>query len=506
VAGALLASELAPLAWVALVPLLLALRGTATRGEAFLLGLVTGTVSMCGIGWWLVPAGVHPAGWTLGMLVGALYSGLFGLLAEQLTRSAPRLRLLSVPAAWTLLEFARTHVGWLATPWGLLGYSQVEAPAVLPLAAIAGVYGLGFVIVGFNAVVAEAVALGGRAVAPGSVPRGAPRALTSAGVISVLLLLWLAVPLVGASSGTVTPEDRRLRVAVVQGGTAEADWTAPQRADLFARYAALTREVAATPVDLVVWPESAVPAPIPADLGATRILGELAQEIGSHLLVSTTGRDKASPGHGSGPAANSSFLFSPTGEIIGRYDKIKLLPFNEYVPLRHSIPWPGWIVAPDHASDAVAGKERTVLSVGDARFSILICFENFFASEFRASARQDVDFVVSMTNESFTELAIGHRQMLAMNVLRAVENGTAVVRAATTGVSAVIGPDGRIAGRVQDKTGEELDVVGTLVQEIPLRSSPTPYSLLGDWLVALLAGVVAAALLAPRLGGTRRAA
>ena len=206
------------------------------------------------------------------------------------------------------------------------------------------------------------------------------------------------------------------------------------------------------------------------------------------LLVGGGGRDKRRAGHEREGVANSAFLFGPEGKMLARYDKMRLLPFNEYVPLRGVVAWPAWL-APNTA-EAVPGTSWTLFALGEASFGVLICWENAFPGAARRYAREGVDFMVSITNETFTSSAVAREQLLATNVLRAVETGLAFVRAATTGVSAVIAPDGRIVARVRDADGGDVDVVGYLTAEIPLGAGPTPYTRFGDAFVAAALGIV----------------
>jgi apolipoprotein N-acyltransferase len=199
-----------------------------------------------------------------------------------------------------------------------------------------------------------------------------------------------------------------------------------------------------------------------------------------------------------GPA-NSAFLFSPAGDIVGRYDKMRLLPFDEYVPLRGWIEWPSWIVGP-RAGDFEPGRGLSILEAAGSRFGVLICWENLFPDLFRRMASGGAEFMASMTNEAFTDSDAAHAQMLAMNVFRAIENGIAVARTSPTGVTSLIGPTGRVdrlAG------GREPAGAGILVGDVPLSRERTFYTRHGDRFVQALA-VVLVALGAAAVGRSRR--
>jgi apolipoprotein N-acyltransferase len=292
-------------------------------------------------------------------------------------------------------------------------------------------------------------------------------------------------------------------VVAVQGGVHRPEsGSQAERVELVERYRRMSREASATPPDLVVWPEASFPAAIPADAGALRALGAITSELHAPLLLAASGADKSersrSPRRA---AANSAFLVEPGGRLRGRYDKVRLLPFNEYVPLRGVVPWPDWI-APELV-DAVPGREWTRFELDRYRFAVLICWENLFPHDFRR-ASEGADFVVSLTNEAFTRSAVAHRQLLDMNRFRAIESGVWVVRAATTAESALIAPSGDLVARLPGAGADGADAFGALAAGFTPAAEPTLYARLGDWLVALQALLLPAAV-AGRCGRKFRA-
>lgn len=449
-------------------------------------GLVAGLVFQSALGWWLLPAGLHPLAYACGAFGCALFGAGFALAAGWQHRRAPAWSGLAFPSLWVLFEYARGHFGFGSAPWGMLGYTQLGLAPVGRIAAAAGVLGVSFAVVAANGAVAWAVDRRRTGL------RGAPAVALA--LVAALTLAWL-----GARDVASAPS-ARLRIAVVQAGSSDgvaADSDAA--AALFERYRALTRSAAAQGAALVVWPESSVPAPLPDDREALSNLARLARELRVHLLVSATGRDKNAPGL-AGQRANSAFAFGPTGRLTGRYDKMRLLPFIEYVPARGIVDWPGWI-APTAMTDASPGTTPTVFDVEGGRFVVQLCWENLFAGELRGPGADGLDFVVSMTNEAFTSAAAGRRQLYEINAMRALETGLPLVRAATTGVSAILGPDGAELARVRDSDGRDLDAIGLALADVPLRPAPSLYARRGDWLVAA-AGLLA---VAASLAGLRRA-
>jgi apolipoprotein N-acyltransferase len=469
------------LAWIALAPLCASLRAASARG-ALAGGTLAGLVFHALHVGWVIPAGTPVAGFALAATAVSLFFGLFALLGRLALAARPHLAVLSLPALWVALEYARVHLGWASSPWGLVGYSQYQLPAVTAVAALAGVYGVSFLIVAAGAALA--------ALASGGALR--PVALAGAGIAAG----WTAALALPAAE--VRGARRALEVALVQGGIFDPQRERSAR-DVFADYRDLTVEATRAGPALVVWPESAIAARLPGDLVARRRLGRVARAVRSPLLVGAGGRDKHAGSAPGAAAANSAFLFDAEGALRARYDKVRLLPFNEYLPLRDRVPWPDWL-APD-GPDAVPGPGPTLFEAGDARFGVLICWENLFPDAAREQARAGAQFMVSLTNESFTRSPVAREQLLAINALRAAETGLAFVRAATTGISAVIEPDGAIRSRLTER-GRTLDARGVLIEAIPLRGEQTPYTRFGD-LFAGAACAGAALALVPRRASAR---
>jgi apolipoprotein N-acyltransferase len=472
--------EITPLAWVALVPFFVAVRESGWL-SAFLAGLA---MWMCffaaHLGWGLGVGGFHLANFVLGAAALGLGFGMLGVALAALARRAPRWVAVSFAAAWVCGEKLRLELGFASAPWGLLGDSQYRFLPLIQLAAWTGNLGLSFLVAWMNAALADALFRwrAAHAVRPPAVAR-----------LGTALAALAAVVASGALVLARDPPRETLRVALLQAGVYTFGADPPeQRLEVWQRYVRLTQEAAVEKPVLVAWPSSSVPSLIPADHSMLRELGALARASGAYLLVGSAGQEKSRPGERKSAMANSAFLISPQGQVTGRYDKIRLLPFNEYVPLRGLVRWPRWISG--DVVDELSGKERSVFHAGSARFGVLICWENLFGDDFRASAARGVDFMVSMTNEAFTRSEAAHRQMQAMIVLRAVENGVSIVRPATTGLSFVVDPRGRILTQLRDAEGRELGAIAAGVAEVPLASERSFYSHAGDWFV-----VVAAALL-----------
>jgi len=486
--GALLAAcfpkaGVAVVAWVGLVPLLVALEG-AKPLQAFTYAYLAGWVMFTGIfSWiWALPS-FQVLDYVLLAIYLACYGGVFGLtLACVRRRTSVPLGILA-PSIWVSLEYVRGHAGFLGFPWMLLGHSQYQHPALLQISSVTGAYGVSFLIVLVNAALAELIMMRPslsfqslRGWSAGRI-RSAPR---SAGA-SLLLPLALLVlcGLYGVFRLHFSQEGEVLRVSVVQGNIPQdRKWDAAWRDSIIERHLALTRRAALDHPSLIVWPETSVAGDVQHSPPLRDRVAGVAHETQSYLLVGNAEAAKFSSKALSGKSFNSMVLFSPDGLVLGEYRKILLLPFGEYVPLRETVPWPDNIAV--IRKDIVAGREPTLFMIGSTAFGATICWENVFPDLFREFVKRGAQFMVNATNEAWFGETGASEQFLAISVFRAVENRVAIARAANTGVSAFIDPYGRITSRLTREDGKDVFVEGTLTHDIPLSTERTFYTLYGD--------------------------
>jgi apolipoprotein N-acyltransferase len=372
--------------------------------------------------------------------------------------------LVLVPSAFVAGEALRSWEG-LGGPWGLLGASQWNAPALLSVAALGGVWGLSFLLVAVNVAVAAAVGRG----APG--PTRATAAVAAAALPLAALAFWSLRP-APAPAGTV-------RVAFVQPGVV---------GPVEERFRASERLSRALPADarpdLVVWGESSVgrdPAASPGDVA--RLTGT-ARAAGAPVLANVDAQREAGGG-----IYKSALLVGESG-VLGSYDKMRLVPFGEYVPLR---PLLGWVTRLTDAAavDRHRGARLAVLGAGELSVGPLVCFESAFPDLTRNLAAQGADLVVVQTADTTFQGSWGLDQHASLSAVRAVESGRPVLQAALSGVSAAFDARGR---RLAWAPG---DWRGSATVELPLSAERTPYVRAGDLVpvacgVALVAGAVGA--------------
>ena len=464
------------LAWIALAPLFVTLKDKSLK-SAFGLSFFMGISSMMGIFYWInIIEGVK---WNDFILLGVYfgsYFGLFGLALGFVTRNTKLSPVFAAPFIWVSLEYLRSHAGFLGLPWALLGHSQYLNIPVIQVSSIAGVYGVSFLIVMVNALLSE-IFLTWASKRRWALPQ--PSSALQRPVIATLLVVGTSL-LYAMSVLSNAPGGDKFRIAVIQGNIPqELKWKPELRKQHLNKHARLTREAASsTRPTLIVWPEGSVQRPLKRDLHLRKMLYTLTKETNTYLLVGSAARPKiGSKEFRKTRWFNSAFFFSPERGIVGQYDKIRLLPFAEYLPYKDSPLWPSRLAS--KAGVFVPGKEYTTFNVNGAKFGVTICWENIFPNLFRRFVLNGANFMVNITNEAwFGETAVPY-QFMAMSVFRAVENRVSVVRSANTGISGFIDPYGRVIGNIKSQN-KDIFVEGFLTKDIPLSQQRTFYTIYGD--------------------------
>jgi apolipoprotein N-acyltransferase len=466
------------LAWVGLVPLLLWLKGKSLS-RSFALCFFMGISFMMGIFYWINTL----ENFTLmdfillGIYQGS-YFGLFGLGLTFITGKTRFPAFVVAPCLWAALEYFRSLGGFAALPWAFLGYSQYLNLPIIQISSFFGVYGVTFLIVMENAALSELVAYYGK------IWRETPAknktevflaAFISAGLVALSILYGSFI------MSNMSPS-RGIRVAVIQGNIAQAvRWQPSFREQNLAKHLELTKQAAkSAQLSLIVWPETAVQGSLAENKNELAIFANLAKDTGAYILLGSAERPKfrSNDARMERIASNSAFLISPAGEIAGRYDKIRLLPFGEYLPFKQ-FPWPSRIAGSWSAGEFTAGNQYTLFDLKGAQFAVTICWENIFADLFRRFVKSGATFMVNLTNEAWFGETAAPYQLMAMSVFRAVENHVSIARAANTGISVFIDPVGRILGRVK-RGNKDIFVEGYLAENVPLSSAKTFYTEHGD--------------------------
>ncbi|WUW25488.1 apolipoprotein N-acyltransferase [Streptomyces sp. NBC_01463] len=456
-------------AYAALVPWLLLIRSAGAPRRAALDGWLGGTGYMLAVHHWLMPS-LHVFIVVLAALLGLLWAP-WGLLVSRLlggpsSGAGVAAAVIVVPCGWLMIELVRSWEG-LGGPWGLLGASQWQVTPALRLASVGGVWLVSLLVVAVNTVLALL--------------------LTAPAVRAVSVVpLMVAVVAVGAV-WVWAPQPERTgttRIAVVQPGVVEGPGSVQRR---LARSEELTRALAGRDVDLVVWGESSVGVDPARHPEVTARIAALSRLVGADVLVNVDARQTDAAGRTG--IFKSAVLVGPEGLTGDRYDKMRLVPFGEYVPARSAL---GWATSMGKAAgeDRLRGSRPVTMTLPGAdglHIGPLVCFESAFPDMSRRLTRDGAQLLIAQSSTSSFQNGWAPGQHASLGALRAAENGRPMVHATLTGVSAVYGPQGQ---RVGAPLGTETS--GAAVYGLPLARGTTLYVRLGDWPLYGALGVLAA--------------
>jgi apolipoprotein N-acyltransferase len=424
-------------------------------------------------------------------LVLGLYFGVFGLLIALTRRASGGLAwpLILAPFYWVALEFAASRI--TRVPWDQLGYSQVDNFLLTQLAPVTGVYGISFVLMVGNALFAAALL---------ACPRARRLRLAFGAFLFAggLQLGILAAPPASPTEATAVLLQQNLDV------TESNDWFGPEWDRHTAEFVALSLKscgpyfagmpepnpVPVTPrcplpaakPDLVAWPES--PSPFrEADPRFQRLMAELTAKSGSPAVIGNIGTWQ---NQGTTEIFNSAEFVAPDGHFLGRYDKIHLVPFGEYVPFKDMLSFAGTLT--QGVSNFSRGGVRKVFISNDHRFGVFICYEAVFADEVRQFAKNGAEVFVNISDDGWYGDTSAPWQHFNMARMRAIENRRWIVRATNSGVTAAVDPFGRVT------QSAPRHVLTSLAVRYGYRGDVTFYARHGDLFAALcgIIGIVAA--------------
>ena len=442
--------DLSPLAWIGLVPLLVVIARRPSPVRALILGWTAGTVFFYGSCYWLTYSMIHYGGLPAvvayvllipGAIVVGLFPGLFALALAMLIRRWGTKALLLAPFIWVGLEYAR--LGVTGQLWNAIGYSQAFHPWLIQAARFGGVYAVGFLIVMVNtAIVFALVGRTARNLAIGG--------LTVVAAVAILLGLGADVWVI---DNDTSGSDYDLSIIALQPNVPmtlvkteeEIEQLTVRHLEMSRR--ALSMEAAGAKHRLLVWPESPMNFAYASDRKFQEVVTKFAVDNQTSILFNS---QEPAPGGGT---YNSALLINEKGLVISQYDKIRLLPFGEYVPLPRWLPGASLITA--IVGDFTPGANYTLMPVASHRAGVFICIESAYPSIARSMANAGADVLINISNDGYLGPTAVMRQHLANAVFRAVENDRSVVRITNSGITALIDND----GRVHDQTkGFEADI------------------------------------------------
>jgi apolipoprotein N-acyltransferase len=481
------------LAWVAFLPLFYAIKGK-TPANAFKLGFIAAFVAYAGIFYWLnivmTTYGKLPLPVSICLtLLMAAYLALFPAVTAAVSRFAEQHSvpvLLTFPAVWVAFEHVRGYL-FSGFPWALLGYTQYRTLPLLQIADLTGVYGVSFLILLVNIFLFQLWRW-----IRGKDGATYPFLATCVTMPLLLLTIWYGFVTLNREVAGKT-----VKVALAQGNIPQdIKWDPGFQEETVAIYERLSRRSAGSGAALVVWPESSLPFFFQKELTYSARVSSLARELGTSLIVSSPaietedGRDRL---------LNSAFLIGPDGVAVGRADKVHLVPFGEYVPLAKLLPFVKKMV--QGIGDFSPGRAPALLAAPFGKLGVLICFEGIFPEISREYVANGADLLVNITNDAWFGRSSAPYQHLSMTVFRAVENRVPLVRAANTGITAII--DSR--GHVRAMTGLFREAL--LSGEVQLGGEKSFYTAYGDifaWGCILLSfGILVYALRKRALGRCR---
>jgi apolipoprotein N-acyltransferase len=431
--------QLYPLAWFALVPLLVVIARRPSPLKVFILGWTTGSVFFYVTCYWLTYSMIHYGGVPTvvaylllipGALVVGVFHGLFASLIAIAIRKWGVLAILLAPIFWTALEWVR--LGVTGQLWNALGYSQAFHPFLIQPARWGGVYVISFFIVAINAVIALLV-----------IGRN-PWTIAAA----VLIPLGIAFLMFDARYRTTTvdyiysEEDDVSVVAVQPNVPMTMVKTIDEMNALRERHLLLSTTALKSIADhpgprLVIWPESPMNFTYGSDQTFQEFVADFTRQNHTSLLFNSLEPAPA------GGAYNSALLVNEEGRLISQYDKIRLMPFGEYVPLPQWLPGASLITG--LVGEFTPGTNYTLMPFGGGRRAgVFICIESAYPWIARRLTKDGANVLINISNDGYLGPTAVMRQHLANAVFRAVENGRPVLRVTNSGLTAYISSDGRV--------------------------------------------------------------
>jgi apolipoprotein N-acyltransferase len=466
--------DLWPLAWVALTPLLVVIARRSMPRRAFFLGWLAGAIFFYGSLHWLTFSMIHYGGisqWVAYLLllpaplIGGLFIAVFALVLAYLIKNWGMPALFVAPFLWPSLEWGRLLI--VGQLWNAIGYSQAFQPALIQPARWGGVYVVGFLIVLGNATLAFLF-----------LKRSIRAAVVTALVVGGIGLLIFTSSRSSQPNPAPGPKASEVAVVALQPNVPMTLVKPTEEIqDLINRHVSMSEAgLSELPKDqrprLVIWPES----PMNFTYGIDPQLQELLKRFTTtHQTALLFNSQEQAPNEG---IYNSAVLVNQEGRLIAQYDKIRLMPFGEYVPLPRWMPGASLIGA--IVGDFTPGTNYRPMTIGEVRAGVFICIESAYPHVPRNLTREGADVLINISNDGYLGPTAVMRQHLANAVFRAVENGRPVLRVTNSGISAYI----TSSGEVRDAT-ESFHTATRIWSMARNESAGTFYSRRGDLFVGL---------------------
>lgn len=435
--------DLWPLAWVGLVPFLVVVGRPLPAGRAIVIGWLWGAIFFYGTCWWLTYPMIHYAhisAWlaypllVLPIALVAMFPAFFSVLLARMVSRFGLASLFAAPLFWVACEAARYAV--TDQLWNALGYSQAFHPVLIQSARWGGVYAVSFLLVATNAAFAFAL-----------LRRSFKALAVSLSLVSVVPLIMVVSILSGPSNTKIINQKGPTIVAVQPNVPIEdsADPSASER--LLNRHFELSLQgLQEVPNDessatLIIWPESPMNFSYSRDRRLRDVISNFVKtnKRSPQTFVLLNSLEPAP----NGGESNSALMVNEEGRIVAQYDKIRLMPFGEYVPLPHWLP--GASSVRGIVGDFTPGSSYTLMPLGAFRVGVFICIEAAHPLVARSFANESADMLINISNDAYLGPTPVMRQHLSNAIFRAVENGRPLIRVTNNGITAKIEPRGEVA-------------------------------------------------------------
>ncbi|MCK5541655.1 MAG: apolipoprotein N-acyltransferase [Desulfobacterales bacterium] len=458
-----------PIAFIGLVPLLVSIEKMEKK-ERFFAGLVAGFAHYLILIYWFLIT-MHTYGKLNIIIAGsalilmclyfALYFAFFSLIIGFFKYNSLFMPFFAA-SLWVSLEYLRTYI-FSGLPWGITGYSQYLNNYFIQIADITGVYGISFFIILINALVAMIVI---------NLKKDNKKILLSGFYI---LIIFIAVFSYGITRNnkieTYIDKADNTKIAVIQGNIRQdVKWDKRYVSETLNKYFVLSEKVSKENPDLIVWPETALPFYYGFAKDLSGQVDVCVRKAKTNFLIGSPAFKKSKTKM---EYYNRAYLLNRFSIETGKYDKIHLVPFGEYVPLGKYLSFLGKLTA--QSGDFTQGEYDTQpLQFGAGNAGILICYEIIFPALSKNFVQKGADILITITNDAWFGNSSAAEQHFSTAVFRAIENRRSLARAANTGISGFVDPNGRVSEK------SEIFVGASLVHDLPILKIKTFYTIFGD--------------------------
>jgi apolipoprotein N-acyltransferase len=463
------------LSFISLAPLLIAVTKAKGSREAFAQGWIAQTTAWLIMVPWVVrvmsyygglPYAVGVALLVAMCLILGMYGALFAVIVRRLNLGQRFAPWLLVPLTWAAVEYLRTYF-LTGFPWNLIATALIDYPSFVALDRFAGPYFLGALLVFSSTVIAWWLTQ-----KPPAVAR-----VVVGGALGILLLVWWGTGLVASKLNLRSTGAEVTTAALLQPNiTQHMRWDEANVLAIYKKMLDMTVRAAEKGARIVVWPESTVPLSYTDTPFYRDSIEALSKQYDIDIILGSVATDPERPGR----LWNSAFLVS-NGTTVGHYDKIRLVPFGEYVPLRQVLFFAEKLV---HAVGEFEFGTNDKPLVGKKSYGPAICYEVVYPQIARTQVKNGADVIVTITNDAWYDGTSAPAQHLWQARMRAVETDRYMLRSATTGISAFIDPAG------QEQSTIPMGREGIVYAAFQSRTSITPYVRFGDWFAWAACAVV----------------